>query len=401
MRISLRCFCLLLLIVAAVNLSWPLSLALATTSPSDKAVAASSVQVDRYWDSTQRPFRYGVLRLDPQLDRQKPLAMAETAGWATNSGLLIGAFDRRWVGGLSLATGKVAWWLDGSADMTSLPGSFGSSVVFAFRDGKIVKTDALTGTKQWTASVDSHVERPFVLSGTVLYAVTAAQVIYALDFQSGKVLWLYDCGFPEGLTVRGGVKPLVHDGRVLLGLASGEILALTADSGKLVWRYNPAYNDARFHDVVGELVARGGKLALTRYDGLVVSINLGGSVRSVLWQEQLPGIATSLYHNGRYYLGSTNGEVYAYDVDAGRRLFRVVTDQPIMTLAASENTLFAAGAGGRITAINAATGALQWHDAVGGSLASPPVVTRDAIFYATGLKNLYAYRLDGGSKEAP
>lgn len=346
-----------------------------------------------------RPFRVGFFNLNPGLDRQKPLAPLEVAGWTVNSGVLIGAFDQRWVGGLSFATRRVQWWFDGGSDMTAPPGSFGSAVVLGFRDGQIVKLDALSGKKQWATSLDTLTERPFLLNGTTLYVVTSAQVIYALDFQTGKTLWLYDCGFPEGLKLRGAARPIIYDGKLIVGLASGETVAVTADQGKLTWRYNPAYTEARFHDVVGEMLVRGGKLVMTRYDGLLAAIDLVSSVRSVVWQEQLPGIATSLLHNGRIYVGGINGDIYAYDIEDGRRIFRTPSDAAIMSMAASENVLYVAGADGRVTALDATEGSILWHDQLGSPIATTPVIYENAIYFMTGLKSIYGYQLMGATRQ--
>lgn len=340
-----------------------------------------------------RPYRLGVMPLNPLNEKQKPLAMIDTAGFVINSGVLVGGFDDAWVGGLSLETQRVLWWVESQHGLTAPPGSFGSSVVLGYRDGRVVKVEALTGKKLWTASLDSFTERSFLLNGTTLYVVTAAQVLYALDFQSGKTLWLYDGGFPEGLTIRGGVKPIVHDNKILFGVSSGEILAVNIDSGKLVWRYNPAYNDARFHDIVGEMIVRNNKLVIARYDGLVAAIDLGSSVRNIVWQEQLPGLTTAAYRGSRYYVGGLNGDVYAVDPDSGRRLWRAVTGAPVTNIVAGESTLFVSGAEGRVTALDAGSGDVVWHDKVGTSLAAPPILHDDAIYFATGMKALYAYKL--------
>ncbi len=341
-----------------------------------------------------RPFRLGYISLNDELNLQKPLASIDPGGFVVNSGVLIGSFDQQWVGGLSLTTRKILWWLDGKVSMTAPPGSFGSAVTLGFRDGKVVKVEALTGKRLWTASLDSFTERSFLLNGTTLYVLTASQVLYALDFQSGKTLWLYDAGFPDGLSIRGGARPLFFDGKVVFGVASGEMLGVSADSGKLLWRYNPAYNDARFHDIVGETSVRSNRLILSRYDGLVAAIDLSTSVRSVAWQEQLPGVTTSTFRGARFYIGALNGDVYALDPDNnGKRLWRAITGAPVTTITAGETQLFVAGAGGRITALDARTGEILWHDKVGSSLASAPVLFENSIYYTTGMKSLYAYKL--------
>jgi outer membrane protein assembly factor BamB len=342
----------------------------------------------------ERPFRLGFFSLNPGMERDKPLAMLDAAGFVVNSGLYIGAFDERWVGALSFTTLKTQWWYDGGVTMTAPPGSFGSSVVLGFRDGKVVKVEALTGNKQWTASLDSFTERQFLLNGTTLYVLTAAQVLYAIDFQTGKTLWLYDAGYPEGLTIRGGARPIFHDGKILFGIATGEILAVAADGGKLLWRYNPSYNDSRFHDVVGELVVRNNRLIIARYDGIVAAIDLAGSVRSVVWQEKFPGLTTATFRNARYYLGGLAGEVYAVDPENnGRRVWRTVTGAPVTAIAAGETQLFVSGEGGRVTALDASSGNILWYDRLGTSLAAAPVLVEDAIYYSTGQKAVYAYKL--------
>ena len=141
------------------------------------------------------------------------------------------------------------------------------------------------------------------------------------------------------------------------------------------------------------MVVRGGKLILTRYDGLLAALDLAGSVRSVVWQDQLPAIATSLFHNGRIYVGGVNGDIYAYDVEGGRRIFRTATDAAVMSMTASENVLYVGGANGRVTALDAAAGQIIWHDKLGSPLASTPVIYENVIYFMTGLKSVYGYRL--------
>ena len=345
-------------------------------------------------EARERPFRMGYLSLNADFNETKPLAMSD-AGFVVNSGVLVGSFDDRWVGGVTIETGKPIWWFDGKVSMTTPPGSFGSSVMVGFRDGKIVKLDALTGRKLWTASLDSFSERPFMLTGTTLYVLTAAQVLHAIDFQTGKIHWLFDGGFPDGLAVQGGVKPIIHDGKILFGVATGEVVAVDAETGKPAWRYNPAYNDQKFHSVVGEIIVRNNKLLMTRYDGLVASIDLASSIRAVSWEETIPGLTTSTFRNGRYYVGTVTGEVIAIDPDKSgkKQVWRTVAGAPVVSIVAGETTLYIGGSEGRVTAIDAASGEILWHDKLGSSIFGPPALFESSIFYSTGLKSIYAYKL--------
>jgi outer membrane protein assembly factor BamB len=220
-------------------------------------------------------------------------------------------------------------------------------------------------------------------------------VLYALDFQSGKTNWVYDAGYPERLTIRAGSAPVVSEGRVIIGIDSGEVMAVAADSGKLLWRYNPAFNDARFHDVVGEMVVRNGRLLMARYDGYVAAIDVAGSERVPVWQDQLPGISSAVMRGSRYYVGAQNGDVYALDTEnGGRRVWRAITGATVATMTlVSESTLLVAGTNGRLTALDVATGQILWHDDLGSATVSPPAMFESAIYFTTAMKSVYAYRL--------
>jgi len=341
-----------------------------------------------------RPFRLGVLRFNRSYDEAKPLALGDAAGWAMSAGTLIGAFDQQWVGGYSLAMERVTWWFDGETDLTMPPAVHGSWAVLGFRSGRVAKLDAVSGKKVWETNLSAFSERRSVLAGNTLLVVTVSQALYAIDFQTGKTLWLYDGGFPAGLTLRNGAAPLVHDNKVLFGLTTGEILAVNFETGKLLWRYNPAYNDHRFHDVVGELVVRSNQLLMTRYDGLVAAVDLATDKR-VVWQEQLPAVATSTFRNGRYYVGCVNGDVYGFDAASGRRIWPgpIQTGAAVGSIMPGEEVIYTIGSNGRITAFEAATGRNSFADDVGGEVVSGPIVYANSFFVATGLKNLYSYRL--------
>jgi outer membrane protein assembly factor BamB len=343
-------------------------------------------------ESVDRPFRSGYFNLAPTMDRDKPLAVGDTAGWVLNSGLLIGGFQENWVGGYSIADEKVWWWKKFKSGLTAPPGSFGSWVVLGFRDGTVAKLESLTGKVLWKTELDSFSKRSFQLVGTTLIVMTAAQVVYAIDFQSGKTLWLYDAGFPDGLTVQGGAKPIIYDNKVVFGIASGELLAVNAATGKLVWRYNPAYTDSRFHDVVGEIVMVKTSLLVSRYDGFVAAIDLGSNERRVIWQETLPGITTSSYRNNRFYVAAQNGDVYAFDAQSGKKLWRQVTGVPLSTLTVGETTLFVTGNNGEVFALETASGDMRWHDDLGGEILSQPVLDENKLYIATGIKSIYSYQ---------
>jgi outer membrane protein assembly factor BamB len=341
----------------------------------------------------QRPFRLNFLKFDPELDWLKPLALSDASGFIVNSEVLIGQVANGLVGGLSLSAKQVIWTHRSTTNMTAPIGNFGSWVVCGFRDGTVKKIEALTGSEVWSQTLTSFTDRGFLLAGTTLFVLTGAQVLYALDFQTGEILWLFDAGFPDGLTVRGAAKPIVHDGKIIFGVASGELLSVSGSTGKLGFRYNPAYIDGQFHDVVGEMVVQNNQLIVSRYDGLLASINIGSSSREVTWESRLPGVTTSKFRGGRFYVGALNGDLMAFNIKNGKRIFRQPTGSPLTTITVGETSIFTSGSDGQITAVDQASGRIRWHDNLGSPVVAPPVLFEDVIYYTTSLRNAYGYRI--------
>jgi outer membrane protein assembly factor BamB len=89
------------------------------------------------------------------------------------------------------------------------------------------------------------------------------------------------------------------------------------------------------------------------------------------------------------------GEVIALDPDkpGKKQVWRTVAGAPIVSIVAGETTLYVGGSEGRVTALDAASGEILWHDKLGSAIFGPPALFESSIFYSTGLKSVYAYKL--------
>jgi len=340
------------------------------------------------------PFRLGVMELSPELDSVKPLAAADFSGWVYSEGVLVGAIDKKWVAGQSLDTGKVLWWLPASTPLAAPVTAIDQSVILGFRDGKVSKVNVLTGKVDWSATLDSFISRSLVLSGSTLLAFTAGQQLYGLDFNTGKVSWVYDGGFPDGLVLQGGAPPAIFRQQIIVGYASGEIHSVNLNTGALMWKYSAEeYVDQRFHDVVGEIVVIGSGFLVSRYDGSVARIGIDGNDVRKIWSDTVNNVTTSSYREGRFFVGCLNGDVISFDVQTGRKIWTTKTGQSVTTLTPGDSTIYASGGNGRINAINSENGDVIWFDDIGAEIVRRPFLYKDGIFFATGFKNIYGYKV--------
>jgi outer membrane protein assembly factor BamB len=62
-------------------------------------------------------------------------------------------------------------------------------------------------------------------------------------------------------------------------------------------------------------------------------------------------------------------------------------------MVASETSLYVIGTNGRVLAVDIANGEYQWGDDLGGRVGTAPIVTGNKMYVATGLQNLYGYKI--------
>jgi outer membrane protein assembly factor BamB len=340
----------------------------------------------------QRPFRLGVMRMNPELDEIKPLAASDNGGFVIRGDIIIGSFDSKNIRAYNMTNRKTLWWQSIDSEVTAPPLLTENALIVSTRSGRLTAFNPTNGDKLWDITLDSFSERPLTFSNGFIYIVTAGQVAYSIEASSGKRLWVHDAGFPDMVTVRRPPAPVIHDGRMIIGLATGELMALRVEDGKRLWRYNPFYQEAKFKDVIGEMTVHNGKLLVTRYDGLIAIVDITQE-RQVIWQDRQSSASTSTFRSGRYYVGLTNGEVLSYDASTGRINWRAHTGTTPSFMIASETNIYVFGANGRITSLDVGTGTYQWGDDLGSRLSTSPIVVGNKMYVSTGLRNIYGYQI--------
>lgn len=341
----------------------------------------------------RQPFKVGVINMSPEIDDVKPLAEADFTGWLESSGVLVGSTDNQWVTGYELASKKTLWWLKGNADFASPITGVSNWVILGFRDGTFMKVDAKTGKKEWEINLDSFSARKAAFADGQLFILTTSQQLYGIDFDTGSTQWLYDGGYPDGLHFEGAAAPITDGKMVIVGLANGQLHAVDAKSGRRLWVHDGSFEPNRFHDVMGTIVMREKNIIYARYDGSVQSIDFSGVAHQTDWEMKVSAVTATTVHNGKYYIGCLNGDVHVVDLMTGNKLWTTPTGQTISSITSSDTTVYVGGANGRVNAISALNGELLWHDDLDSELSTPPVAIDGSLYFATGFKNLYGYKI--------
>jgi len=340
-----------------------------------------------------RPFRTGMIKLAPDLDAEKPIGAVDEAGWTMATDVLIGSVDPEWISAYHLKTRNFIWWLKVPETMTAPAEVFGSWAIIPLRDGRLLKVETQTGKQLWETRLSRFVAAKTTLSGNVLLAYSAGQKLYAIDFQTGQHLWVYDTGTAANLLLRAGAGPVVAGAEVIFGTTEGDVRSVSLNSGKENWKLDPSREDFRFKDVVGEIGMGNHQIYVARSDGLVFAVDTLNRPSDAIWKENFPSVTSSAYRDGTYMIGCINGDLIALQASTGRQLWKVNVGASIKTITIGEKAIFVGGSQGRITAVSGANGQILWHDDLQGVVTRQPFVIDDEIYFATGLKVLYSYKV--------
>ncbi len=205
--------------------------------------------------------------------------------------------------------------------------------------------------------------------------------IVKLDAKTGRALWRRD------LPGRAESSPLVIDGTVYFGCESGELFALNARNGHTRWvtqlggaiKAAPAYY--------------GGKLFVGDYGGHMNAVD--AKTGKLVWQSGSlgPGLGASgqFYSTpavayGRVYAGNTDGRVYSYDSGDGELAWSFSTGGYVYSSPVVANTrhtaptVYIGSFDGNVYAINAKDGSLRWERSAGGQVVGSLAAVGDIVY---------------------
>jgi outer membrane protein assembly factor BamB len=206
-----------------------------------------------------------------------------------------------------------------------------NSAYFSTRDHTLAAVNRATGAIRWIASSGISGDPPArdtpVRAADVI--VFGDEYLFGFELGTGKLRWTF--GKSGGLEPRVGIYPFKTDGtRIFAGSVVGAVFAIDAASGRQVWRTDLLSAD---DNQVRVIAVRDGLVYVTlRYNGpfyVARVVALDAENGNIIWA----------YDTGR---SSLAGDAVLVPTAASRQFFLVVLED------------------GRIAALDARSGALQW-----------------------------------------
>lgn len=232
-----------------------------------------------------------------------------------------------------------------------------------------------------------------VIAGGKLYVMDTDGQVHAIDAATGNTLWTAPTVKADGnKTARFGGGVSVSGEHLYASNGLGDVVALKIADGSEVWRKRPG----------GPLrgaptLANGNAYVVTQDNQLFVMSQETGDVSwtasASLESQGVFGVAAPASAQGTVIAGFSSGELNAYRYENGRQLWSDVLSRSSMSTSVSslsdidaepvidQGRVYAVGQGGRMVAMDIATGNRMWEQNIAGI--STPWVAGEWIFVVT------------------
>jgi outer membrane protein assembly factor BamB len=275
---------------------------------------------------------------------------------------LPGGFARAWTAGIGESSGY-------RRRITAQPVLAAGRVVTMDADGVVAAFEAGTGRSLWRSATEPADDRStnvgggVAIAGDTVYAATGRAEILAIDAATGAIRWRAPLGAPARSA------PTVAADRLFVGTLDNQMLALSTADGKRLWSYQSPASETLVLGLPAPALVDGiviagfgsGELAALRAaSGTLVwsdSLAAARGRTSIADLSAITGMA--MVRDGRVHAASMGGQLLANDLRSGRRLWE-------LELASSQapwiagDWLFAVGTEAQLAAVNRADGAVAW-----------------------------------------
>jgi len=228
------------------------------------------------------------------------------------------------VAAYTLDKGVINWQVDLAEPISAGVGQAGKLLLLATQSGKLLALDSVDGTLVWQAKTSSEVLTVPQANASIVVVQTIDGKVSAHQVSDGQFLWSYTANLPS-LTVRGTSTPVVTENFTYAGFASGRLVALDNQSGKLIWQQSISAAKGRSEierlvDIDGALKLVDNTLYVTSYQGALSAVD--AFTGAVKWQQPLSSLTSVQLIHGVILVVDADDNVLAYDASLGHVLWQ-------------------------------------------------------------------------------
>jgi outer membrane protein assembly factor BamB len=271
--------------------------------------------------------------------------------------------------------------------------------------GAVLSLDAKTGRVAWTQKIEGAMRAAPTVAGGRLYVVTIDNELHVLDADTGEKKWTHSA-ISESAGLLGDGAVAVDGSTVVVPYSSGEIFAIRAENGHVVWSDN--LTAIRRVDAMASLAQVRGSPVIDR--GVVYAISHSGRFVAIdqrsgarIWERGIGGVDMPWVAGDFIFVVSNDNELYCLTRKGGH--VRWVQQLPRYTEPKKKkgmilwagpvlagNRLVLTGSQGEVLTVSPYTGEPLGRMSVPDDVFLPPVVANGTIYFLDDDADLVAYR---------
>lgn len=196
----------------------------------------------------------------------------------------------------------------------------GERVFVTTGDAQVIALDATNGKLLWRTSVTAPMRSGPAVGGGRVFAISIDNQIHALNAETGAKEWSHS-GITEAAGLYGSSSPAYEGNVVIAPFSSGEIFALRADNGRVLWGDSLAgviKSDAvsSLADIRGYPVIDRGQVFAASHGGRMVGIDLRSGGR--IWDQDIGSLYTPWLAGDFLFVTTVNSELVCLTRREGR-----------------------------------------------------------------------------------
>ncbi|MBI3561861.1 MAG: outer membrane protein assembly factor BamB [Gammaproteobacteria bacterium] len=292
-----------------------LALAGCSTSPSPVLPPTPLLPLDNSFSIQKRwSVKFGEGTADQYL--HLPPVFSHHIGYVVDRLGMITAFEDK--------SGAIVWQRDTKLPFGSTATIVDTTLLLGTSHGEVVAIDASNGTTRWISHVSSEVLAPPQASKEIVVVRCVDGSLYGLNLTNGERLWTTEQRTPA-LTLRGTSAPVITHDIVLAGYDTGNMVAYSLQSGKLLWQTTVAASQGRTDlermiDIDADPIVSDDVVYVVAYQGRLAALQLGSG--QILWTRDLESYVGMNIDAYRIYLTASDGVIWALDRNNGSTLWK-------------------------------------------------------------------------------
>lgn len=240
------------------------------------------------------------------------------------SGVVYVANAGGYVAALNLHSGKLLWQINFNERIIAGPGYGNGVVVIGNNEAEVIALQEKTGKELWRKHLSSEVLATPLVDENRVFVQTIDGRIYALNLQNGEKIWVEGREIPA-LTLRGTSSPVRVKDRLLVGFASGQLVAFNPTSGKTEWEVSVAVPRGRTDlerivDIDGIFYANEDVVYVVSYQGRMAAVSLIDG--NITWSRDMSSYTGVSVDDEQIYVTDETSRVWALDKSTGATLWR-------------------------------------------------------------------------------